>query len=113
MIYQDDTVDSVIDELTTSLDMVSMPAVNAEENDDLAISPAKKRKVNVLEKILGDKFDTQPGSIGTVTVSHNKIVQAEISRYKRVPSIKLSEKPLPWWNLHQHSFPKWLTSILA
>ena len=43
-----------------SLDMVSMPAVIeliAEENDDLAISPAKKQKVNVLEKILGDKFD--------------------------------------------------------
>ena len=57
MIYQEDTVDSVIDELTTSLDMVSMPAVNEliiEENDDLAISPAKKQKVNVLEKILVD-----------------------------------------------------------
>ena len=71
----------------------------------MAIPPAKNQKVNVLEKILGDKFDTQPGSIGTVTVSHNEIVQAEISHYKSVPSIKLSEKPLPWWNLHQHSFP--------
>ena len=52
--------------------------------------------------MLNDKFDTQPCSIGTVIVSQNEIVQAEISRYKSVPS---SEKPLAWWNLQQLSFP--------
>ena len=78
MIYQENTVDSVIDELTTSLDRQAVNELIIEEHDDLAISPAKKQKVNVLEKMLGDKFDTQPGSIGTVTVSHNKLCKPRL-----------------------------------
>ena len=32
-------------------------------------------------------------------------IQAEISNYKREPSLKLSEKPLKWWKLYKHAFP--------
>ena len=70
-------------------------------------SPAKKKKT-CLEKLLGEKFQTEPLSTGVVTVPREELVQVEVSRYKSEPPLWLS-KPLEWWSSHRHAFPNLAT----
>ena len=55
--------------------------------------------------MLGDQFDTNMATGEASTVSGSDIIHGEISRYKSEPSLKLTEKPLQWWQVHRHSFP--------
>ena len=80
--------------------MVSV-TVSADATEHFVVSPSKKQKLHILQKVVGDKFETEPGTIGAVTVS---------------PSLKLSKKPLQWWKLPKHSFSnlaKWLKNTWA
>ena len=101
---QEETVDSVIDELTQTLHMVAQPVCSSTEQESEG-SPAKKKKT-CLEKLLGEKFQTEPLSTGVVTVSREELVQVEVSQYKSEPPLRLSKKPLEWW-----SWLQWPRSI--
>ena len=61
------------------------------------------RKKCMLEKLLGISFSENTDT--SVTVSHNELVIAELSRYKSEPTLELKGKPLEWWKDHQHSYP--------
>ena len=61
------------------------------------------RKKCMLEKLLGTSFSDNGDS--SVTVSHNELVMAELSRYKSEAVLELNGKPLEWWNKYKHSFP--------
>ena len=65
---QEETVDSVIDELTQTLHMAAQPVYSSTVQEGEG-SSAKKMKI-CLEKLLGEKFQTEPLSTGVVTVSH-------------------------------------------
>ena len=104
---QEETVDSVIAELTQTLHVVSQPVHSSTERESDG-SPAKKKK-SCLEKLLGEKFQTEPQSTGVVTVSRDELVQAEVSRYKIEPILRLSKKPLEWWSSRTHAFPNLAT----
>ena len=104
---QEETVDSVIDELTQTLHVVAQPVCSSAEQESEG-SPAKKKKT-CLEKLLGEKFQTEPLSTGVVTVSREELVQVEVSRYKSEPPLRLSKKPLEWWSSHRHAFPNLAT----
>ena len=100
---QEETVDSVIDELTQTLHMAAHPVCSSTEQESEG-SPAKKKKT-CLEKLLGEKFQTEPLSPGVVTVSREELVQVEVSRYKSEPPLQ----PLEWWSSHRHAFPNLVT----
>ena len=104
---QEETVDSVIAELRESLHMAAQP-VSSSTGQESEGSPTKKKKT-CLEKLLGEKFQTEPQSTGVVTVSRDELVQAEVSRYKSEPILRLSKKPLEWWNTRKHAFPNLAT----
>ena len=89
---QEETVDSVIAELTRTLHMVVQPVHSSSERESDS-SPARKKCC--LEKLLGEKFQTEPQSTGVISVSHDELVQAEVSRYKSEPILWLSKN---LWN---------------
>ena len=107
---QEEAVDSVIAELRESLHMAAQPVSSStgQESELSEGSPTKKKKT-CLEKLLGEKFQTEPQSTGVVTVSRDELVQAEVSRYKSEPILRLSKKPLEWWNTRKHAFPNLAT----
>lgn len=72
--------------------------------EDLQLdSGAKKLKLNLLEKMLGNQFEINEGQ--NTTESVRDIVCGEITHYKNEPSLKWTEKPSLWWTNHQHSYP--------
>ena len=62
--------------------------------------------------MLGEKFESNHSHTmaEATTVSYLELMNAEISRYKSEPSLKLSEDPLKWWRLHRHSLPHLATT---
>lgn len=63
---QEETVDSVIAELTQTLHMVVQPVHSSSEQESNS-SPTKKKCC--LEKLLGEKFQTEPQSTGVILQS--------------------------------------------
>ena len=77
---QEETVDSVIDELTQTLHMVAQPVCSSTEQQSEVLL-LKKRKLVWKNNILSEKFQTEPLSTGVVTVSREDLVQVEVSPY--------------------------------
>ena len=108
---KEETVDSIIQDLLTSIPVEEVSetdgeVVEVEEPEKEAVvecsTTPKKQKTTLLEKLLGRKFE---GNQTTITVSENKIVQAEISYYKSASPIGLRDKPLKWWNVRKRVLP--------
>ena len=107
---QTSTIDSLVNEIVATCSLHA-PAINEElvvleqsssshQTSEGSSEPVRKKCM--LEKILGTTFSE--GADSSVTVSHNELVMAEISRYKSEP-LELKGRPLEWWNKHKHSFP--------
>ena len=102
-VEQQDTVDNIVDELMNSVGFESFDAIDGTSNN-CEESPPKKPKQNLLEKMLGDTFESNNRTMGeATTLSYFELMTTEVSRYKSEPSLKLSEDPLKWWRLRSHS----------
>ena len=101
--YKQDTVDSILDLVEScSRPLGSRPSLITSTNCcDIEGSPAKRPKGNILEKMLGDKFDSSHNHTmeEATTVSYSELMNAEISQYKSESSLNLREDPLKWWRL--------------
>ena len=110
------TIDCLFNEIGSTFSPPAPPPIDGEEPELIVLDEQPPdsghsrgdfgkpvRKKCMLEKLLGTFFSNSTDT--SVTVSYNKLVMAELSRYKSEPILELKGKPLDLWKNHQHSYP--------
>uniref|UniRef100_A0A8C5MWL9 BED-type domain-containing protein n=1 Tax=Leptobrachium leishanense TaxID=445787 RepID=A0A8C5MWL9_9ANUR len=66
-------------------------------------SPPKKKTSSLLMSLLGQSFSDNEGTIEPKTPYAK--AEEEMKRYRKEPSLPLTEDPLKWWCVHETIFP--------
>lgn len=96
-------------ELVSQMDMLSQAALPKDEEQELLISPTKRRVPkpakaksdirNTMVLLLGDNYSS----------SYASDAEAQVDHYLRDTSTSLDINPLDWWKLNGPRFPKLAT----